>query len=37
MFVDSAAGDFRLKPGSPAYPLGFTDIPVDQRGRAAVA
>jgi hypothetical protein len=36
MFVDPAAGDWRLKPGSPAYALGFTDLPLDQMGPAAV-
>jgi len=32
MFVDAAAGDFRLQEGSPALDLGFEPIPVDQIG-----
>lgn len=36
MFVNPAAGDYRLKPGSPAEALGFEKIPFDQIGPAAV-
>lgn len=32
MFVDPAAHDYRLKPGSPALALGFKPIPFDQIG-----
>ena len=36
MFVNPAAGDYRLQPGSPAKAMGFVDIPFDQIGPAAV-
>ncbi|MCX7016815.1 MAG: right-handed parallel beta-helix repeat-containing protein [Candidatus Sumerlaeota bacterium] len=32
LFVDPAHDDYRLKPDSPAYKLGFQDIPMDQIG-----
>jgi parallel beta-helix repeat protein len=32
LFVDPAHDDYRLKPGSPAFKLGFEAIPVDQIG-----
>ena len=32
MFVDAAAGDFRLREGSPAFDLGFEPIPVEEIG-----
>jgi hypothetical protein len=32
MFMDPAAGDFRVKPGSPALKLGFKNFPMDQFG-----
>ncbi len=32
MFVDAAAGDFRLQEGSRAFDLGFEPIPVDEIG-----
>lgn len=32
MFVDAENGDFRLKPGSPAFELGFKPIPLDKIG-----
>jgi hypothetical protein len=32
LFVDRAAGDYRLKPDSPAFKLGFKPIPVDKIG-----
>lgn len=32
MFVDPAADDYRLKPGSPAEKIGFQPIPVDRIG-----
>jgi hypothetical protein len=31
-FVDPAAGDFRVKPGSPALEVGFENFPMDQFG-----
>lgn len=31
-FVDASADDFRLTPGSPAFGIGFTPIPVDRIG-----
>jgi hypothetical protein len=31
-FVDRAAGDYRLKPGSPALAMGFEPIPVEKIG-----
>jgi hypothetical protein len=31
-FVDAAKGDYRLQPDSPAFKLGFKDIPVEQIG-----
>jgi hypothetical protein len=33
LFTDPAKGDFRLKPDSPAYKLGFKPIPFDKIGR----
>jgi hypothetical protein len=36
MFVDPAAGDYRLKPGSPALAMGFEPIPFEQIGPAGV-
>ena len=36
MFVDPVSGNYRLKAGSPAYALGFKDIPFDQIGPASV-
>jgi hypothetical protein len=33
LFVDAAHGDFRLKPDSPAYKLGFEPIPFERIGR----
>jgi hypothetical protein len=36
MFVNPAAGDYRLQAGSPAKAMGFVDIPFDQIGPAAV-
>jgi len=33
LFADPAGGDFRLKPESPAYKLGFKPIPFDRIGR----
>ncbi len=33
LFVDAAQGDFRLKPDSPAYKLGFQPIPFEKIGR----
>ncbi len=33
LFLDPAKGDFRLKPDSPAYKLGFQPIPFDKIGR----
>jgi hypothetical protein len=35
LFTDAAHGDFRLKPDSPAYRLGFQPIPFDKIGRQA--
>ena len=35
LFVDAAQGDFRLKPDSPAYKLGFEPIPFEKIGRQA--
>ncbi|MFI5379119.1 MAG: PDZ domain-containing protein [Tepidisphaerales bacterium] len=32
MFIDPAAGDFRVKEGSPALKLGFVNFPMDQFG-----
>jgi hypothetical protein len=32
MFVDAAAGDYRVKDGSPALKLGFKNFPMDQFG-----
>ena len=32
LFVDAAADDYRLQPGSPALPLGFVPIPVAKIG-----
>jgi hypothetical protein len=32
LFVDAAHGDYRLKPNSPAFKLGFKPIPVDKIG-----
>jgi hypothetical protein len=32
LFVNPAAGDYRLKPGSPALALGFKPIPVEKIG-----
>ncbi|HSW44667.1 MAG TPA: right-handed parallel beta-helix repeat-containing protein [Phycisphaerae bacterium] len=32
LFVDAARGDYRLKPESPAFKLGFKPIPVDRIG-----
>jgi hypothetical protein len=32
MFIDPAAGDFRVKPDSPALKLGFKNFPMDQFG-----
>jgi hypothetical protein len=32
LFVNRARDDYRLKPGSPAYALGFRPIPVDKIG-----
>jgi len=32
MFVDSAKGDFSVKPGSPALKLGFKNFPMDKFG-----
>ena len=32
MFVDPSKDDFRLKPGSPAFELGFKPIPVEEIG-----
>ncbi|MDQ8183581.1 PDZ domain-containing protein [Pelagicoccus sp. SDUM812005] len=32
MFVDPAAGDFRVKDGSPALAIGFKNFPMDQFG-----
>ena len=34
-FVDEAAGDFRLKPESPAFKVGFKPIPFEQIGLVA--
>ena len=36
-FVDAARGDYRLKPGSPAFALGFTALPLDRMGLYADA
>ena len=33
-FVDADGGDYRLKSGSPAYDLGFVDLPWDEMGLA---
>ena len=32
LFVDPAAGDYRLRPNSPALALGFAPIPVEKIG-----
>jgi PDZ domain/Right handed beta helix region len=32
MFIDPAAGDFRVKDGSPAFKIGFKNFPMDQFG-----
>ena len=32
LFVNPAAGDYRLKPNSPAFALGFKPIPVEKIG-----
>ena len=32
MFIDPAAGDFRVKEGSPAFRIGFRNFPMDQFG-----
>lgn len=32
MFIDPENGDFRVKPGSPAFALGFKNFPMDQFG-----
>jgi hypothetical protein len=32
LFVDPSNGDYRLMDGSPAYALGFQDIPVERIG-----
>lgn len=32
LFVDPAAGDFRVKDGSPAFKIGFENFPMDQFG-----
>ena len=32
MFVDPAKGDYRVKDGSPAFKIGFTNFPMDQFG-----
>lgn len=32
LFVDAAADDYRLRPDSPAFALGFEEIPVDRIG-----
>ncbi len=32
MFIDPAAGDFRVKEGSPAFRVGFKNFPMDQFG-----
>ena len=32
MFMDPAAGDFRVKEGSPAFKIGFRNFPMDQFG-----
>lgn len=32
LFVDAARGDYRLKPDSPAYKLGFQRLPIEQMG-----
>ncbi len=36
LFVDAAHGDYRLRPSSPAYRLGFQPIPFDRIGRLPV-
>jgi len=32
LFVDAEKGDFRLKPDSPAFKLGFKFIPIERIG-----
>ena len=32
LFIDPAAGDFRVKEGSPAFEIGFKNFPMDQFG-----
>ncbi len=32
LFVDQAAGDYRLRPDSPAFELGFKPLPLDEMG-----
>jgi len=32
LFVDVENGDYRLKPGSPAFGIGFEKIPVNEIG-----
>lgn len=32
MFMDAAAGDYRVKPGSPAFQIGFVNFPMDEFG-----
>jgi hypothetical protein len=32
LFIDPAAGDFRVKEGSPAFQIGFKNFPMDQFG-----
>ena len=32
LFVDPAAGDFRVRPGSPAFGVGFENFPMDRFG-----
>lgn len=32
LFMDPARGDFRVKPGSPAFDIGFKNFPMDQFG-----
>jgi len=37
LFVNAAADDYRLKPNSPALPLGFKELPYPQMGLAGFA